>query len=149
MDIFRALGISASGLAAQRARMDVISENIANSETSAAANGRPYQRKAVVLQAVDGAAFPELLQAGAAAGATGAPAGGVRVAGVTAMADAPRRVYQPGHPQAGPDGFVTMPNVNPLTEMVDMLSTTRAYEANITAFQATKSMASKLLEILR
>ena len=150
MDIFRALGISASGLAAQRARMDVISENIANSETTAAANGRPYQRKAVVLEAVGAAAFPDLLQAsGAPMGVSNAPAGGVRVSSVTEMTDPPRRVYQPGHPQAGPDGFVNMPNVNPLTEMVDMLSTTRAYEANVTAFQATKSMASKLLELLR
>jgi flagellar basal-body rod protein FlgC len=142
MDLFRALHISASGLAAQRTRMDVISENLANSETTVTPSGGPYRRKGVVLRSVDGA-FPAILRR------AGEPDGGVRVASLVEMPDAPRRVYNPQHPQAGPDGFVNMPNVNPLTEMVDMLMTTRAYEANATAFQATKTMGQKLLELLR
>lgn len=142
MNLFRTLDVSASGLAAQRQRMDVIAENLANSETTVTGAGGPYRRKAVVLQTVD-QAFPAILRRAEE------PAGGVRVSRVVELTDAPRRVYQPHHPQAGPDGFVTLPNVNPLTEMVDMLMTTRAYEANATAFQATRTMASRLLELLR
>lgn len=143
MDLFRALDISASGLWAQRRRMEVIGENLANSETTRTAAGGPYRRKAVLLQATEGAGF-------AAALANGAPReGGVQVAGVVESPDPPRRVHRPDHPQAGADGFVSLPNVNPIVEMVDMLATTRAYEANATAFQAAKSMGLKLLELLR
>jgi flagellar basal-body rod protein FlgC len=142
MDLFRALDISASGLSAQRARMDVIAENIANSETTLTANGGAYRRKAVMLQSPD-RIFPTFLRP------PGAPDGGVQVTRVVETADPVRRVYQPAHPQAGADGFVDFPNVNPLVEMVDMLSTTRAYEANATAFQAAKTMGGKLLELLR
>jgi flagellar basal-body rod protein FlgC len=106
------------------------------------ASGGPYRRKVVVLQSADDAGFRDALRA------TGAPAG-VRVAGVVEMPDAPRRAYLPGHPHADADGFVSFPNVSPMVEMVDMLATTRAYEANATAFQATKTMAAKLLELLR
>lgn len=144
MDLFRALSVSASGLVAQRARMDTITENLANSDTTVTDTGRPYRRKLVVLEAVDDARFPDALRGAAARGDEG-----VRVSGVIEAGDPGRRVYQPGHPQAGPDGFVNLPNVNPLTEMVDMVTTARAYEANVTAFQATKSMAQKLLELLR
>jgi flagellar basal-body rod protein FlgC len=144
MDLFRALDISASALAAQRTRIEVITENLANTDSTVTATGRPYQRKVVKLQAVGPAdTFP------ATFGADAAPQGGVRVAEVAQLQDPPRRVYQPGHPQAGPDGFVELPNMNPLVEMTDMLSSTRAYEANVTAFQATKTMATKLLELLR
>ncbi len=143
MDLFRALDISASGLSAQRKRMEVIGENLANSETARTAGGGPYRRKTVLLQAAEGPGFA------AARGNGAAREGGVQVAGVFESADPPRRVHRPDHPQAGPDGFVSLPNVNPMTEMVDMLATTRAYEANATAFQAAKSMGIKLLELLR
>lgn len=143
MDLFRALNISASGLAAQRARMEVISENLANSESSVTGAAGVYRRKVVLLQPMDGRAFPALLRR------ADEPEGGARVAGVMEMPDPPRRVYLPGHPQAGPDGFVNFPNVNPLIEMTDMLISTRAYEANAAAFQATKTMGAKLLELLR
>ena len=143
MDLFRALDISASGLSAQRNRMDVIAENLANTETTVTTAGGPYRRKAVVLEAADGRGFPTALRS------ESAPEGGVQVSGVVQLSDPPRRVYEPGNPQAGPDGFVSYPNVNPLSEMVDMLATTRAYEANASAFQATKSMGTKLLELLR
>jgi len=143
MDLFRALDISASGLTAQRSRMEVIAENLANSETTTTASGGPYRRRAVLLEALDGRTFPAMLRR------DGMPDGGVQAARTIEMSDPPRRVFQPGHPQAGADGFVNFPSVNPLSEMVDMLSTTRAYEANATAFQATKSMGLKLLELLR
>jgi flagellar basal-body rod protein FlgC len=143
MDLFRAFNISASGLSAQRARIDVIAENLANSDTTVTAGGGPYRRKTVVLESTDGHSFPGFLREHDSRDA------GVKVHRVLESGDAWRRLYEPGHPEAGPDGFVNFPNVNPLTEMVDMLSTTRAYEANVTAFQAAKAMGAKLLELLR
>lgn len=142
MDLFRALQISASGMTAQRARMEVVTENLANSESAVTPTGRPYQRKIVLLSAVDGG-FQDALHA------ADVPEGGVRVSAVVEGRETPRRVHQPDHPHAGADGFVEMPNINPLREMLDMMSSTRAYEANVTAFQATKSIAAKLLELLR
>jgi len=141
MDIFRALNVSASGLTAQRARMDVIAENIANSDTTVTATGRPYQRKTVVLRANDTSGFDAMLP--------GAKAAGVVVDGVRTSIDPPRRVWQPEHPLAGADGFLELPNVNPVQEMTDMMASTRAYEANAVAFQAAKSLGAKLLELLR
>jgi flagellar basal-body rod protein FlgC len=140
MDVSRALDVSASALSAQRTRMNVIAENLANTDSSVTATGRPYQRKLVLLESIGGQDFGAVLR-----GADG----GVRVRAVVPSQEPPRRVYEPSHPQAGPDGFVELPNVNPLREMVDMLSTTRAYEANATAFQASKTLATKLLELLR
>lgn len=141
MDIFRSLNVSASGLTAQRARMDVIAENIANSDTTVTATGRPYQRKTVVLRANDAAGFDAMLP--------GAKPAAVVVDGVRTSVDPPRRVWQPEHPQAGADGFVDVPNVNTVQEMTDMMASTRAYEANAVAFQAAKSLGTKLLELLR
>jgi flagellar basal-body rod protein FlgC len=142
VDLFRALQISASGMTAQRARMEVVTENLANSDSVVTPNGKPYQRKLVVLRAVD-SSFRDALKA------VDEPAGGVRVSEIVEGKDQPRRILQPDHPHAGADGFVNMPNINPLREMLDMMSSTRAYEANATAFQATKSMGAKLLELLR
>ncbi len=141
MDIFRALNVSASGLTAQRARMDVIAENIANSDTTVTATGRPYQRKTVTLRATDTSGFDAMLP--------GAKAAGVVVDSVRTSIDPPRRVWQPEHPLAGADGFLELPNVNPVQEMTDMMASTRAYEANAVAFQAAKSLGAKLLELLR
>ena len=142
MDLFRALNVSASGMTAQRARMEAVTENLANSDSTVTPTGKPYQRKIVVLKAVDG--FQDALR-----GASDRPDGGVRVDQIIEGKETPRRLFQPDHPHAGADGFVTMPNVNPLREMLDMMSSTRAYEANATAFQATKAMSTKLLELLR
>jgi flagellar basal-body rod protein FlgC len=142
VDLFRALNVSASGMTAQRTRMEVVTENLANSDSAVTPTGRPYQRKIVVLKAVDG--FQDALR-----GAVDRPEGGVRVAEIVEGKETPRRLHQPDHPHAGPDGFVNMPNINPLREMLDMMSSTRAYEANATAFAATKSMGAKLLELLR
>jgi flagellar basal-body rod protein FlgC len=141
MDVFRALRISASGLQAQRVRMDVVAENLANADSAVSATGGPYRRKVVHLEAAP--AFADALPS------SGAPAGGVRVARVGESHEPPRRVWQPDHPSAGPDGFVSLPNVHPLKEMVDMMLSTRAYEANASAFAATKTMNARLLELLR
>jgi flagellar basal-body rod protein FlgC len=143
VDLFRALNISASGMTAQRTRMEAVTENLANSDSAVTPTGKPYQRKIVMLRAVEGGGFQDAMRA------TAEPQGGVRVDAVVEAKDTPRRVHQPDHPHAGADGFVTMPNINPLREMLDMMSSTRAYEANATAFQATKSMGAKLLELLR
>jgi flagellar basal-body rod protein FlgC len=143
MDIFRALDVSASGLAAQQARMEVIAENLANSETTRGPNGRLYRRKVVHVEAVDGAVVPVALSG------LRAPRGGVRVAAVVEAGGAPRRLWQPGHPAAGPDGFVELPDVNPLLEMVDIMAATRAWEANAAAFQAARTMVGRLLDLLR
>jgi flagellar basal-body rod protein FlgC len=142
VDLFRALQISASGMTAQRTRMEVVTENLANTDSAVTPTGRPYQRKLVMLRAVDNG-FRDALRGVAD------PEGGVRVDAIVEGKDQPRRIHQPDHPHAAADGFVNMPNINPLREMLDMMSSTRAYEANATAFQATKSMGAKLLELLR
>ena len=142
MDLFRALQVSASGMTAQRARMEAVTENLANVDSAVTPSGKPYQRKIVMLRTVDGG-FQDALRS------VDDPEGGVRVAGVVEGTDQPRRIHLPDHPHADRDGFVSMPNINPLREMLDMMSSTRAYEANATAFQATKSMSAKLLELIR
>ena len=143
MNIFRALGVSASGLAAQRTRMDVVAENLANTDSTQTVNGGPYRRRLVTLGQSSEPAFATTLHAATV------PDGGVKVTSVTESREPFRRVHQPDHPHAGADGFVNLPNVNPVKEMVDMMLTTRAYEANATAFSASKSLASRLLDLLR
>lgn len=128
MDTF---DISASGLSAQRARLDLIASNIANVETTRTPEGGPYRRLRPVF-----------------ASRTGNP-GGVEIIGVVADARPPRRVYQPGHPDADGDGFVAYPNVSIVEEMVDLVSATRSYEANAAAFNAAKSMAQRALDLGR
>jgi flagellar basal-body rod protein FlgC len=134
-----ALEISGAGLAAQRLRLNVLAENLANVETTRTAEGGPYRRKLVVFgsEAVP-SSFGEALEAAR-----------VKVVEVRESAEPLRRIHQPAHPDADPDGYVALPNVNPLLEMVDLLAATRAYEANVTAIQSAKSMATKALEIGR
>jgi flagellar basal-body rod protein FlgC len=152
MSFFGALDVSASGLSAERMRMDVTAENLANAETTRGANGQPYRRKEVVLQSVEGNGFGSAL-ASAVGSVPGAPAesqqGGVEVSGIVEDGSAPRMVYDPGHPDANAQGYVAMPNVNPVTEMVDLISASRAYEANVTAMQTSKTMYSKTFDLLR
>jgi flagellar basal-body rod protein FlgC len=146
MGMFDAIDVSASGLTAERLRMDVTAENLANAQTTRSPGGGPYRRKDVVLQQAGGGAF-----AGQLAGAvgTGAEPAGVEVAAVVADRTPLRRVYDPGHPDADAEGYVLMPNVNPVTEMVDLIDASRAYQANVTAMQTTKSAFTKTIELLR
>ena len=141
MDEVSALDISASGLVAQRLRLNVVAENLANAETTRTAGGGPYRRKVAIFGAEGGESFGQTLGA--------AQADAVRVLGVEESDEPVRMVHQPGHPDANAEGYVMLPNINPVLEMVDLLGATRAYEANITALQAAKSMAMKALEIGR
>lgn len=128
MDTF---DISASGLSAQRARLDLIAANIANVETTRSPEGGPYRRRLPVFAS------------------RGGNPGGVDMIGVAADPRDPRRVYQPGHPDADSEGFVAYPNVNIVEEMVDLVSATRSYEANAAAFNAAKGMAQEALDLGR
>jgi flagellar basal-body rod protein FlgC len=146
----QSLRIAASGMSAERLRMDVTSANLANANSTRGANGQPYRRQEVVLQAAGGAnSFSNVLQA-AGAGSNSSPVlNGVQVAGIVDDPTPGRRVYDPGHPDADAQGYVTMPNVNTVTEMTDLIDAQRSYEANVTAMSAAKQMFSKTLEILR
>jgi len=141
---------SASALTAQRLRMDVISSNIANAETTRGryVNGRwePYTRKMVVLEPVR-PSFSNVLNSKLSGGAI--RSSGVKVARVVEDATPAKLVYNPTHPDADENGYVRMPNVDILKEMVDMISATRSYEANVTALNASKAMFTKALEIGR
>jgi len=140
------MGISASGLTAQRLSMDVISNNIANANTTRTPEGGPYRREMVVLRPTfQTPSFSDVL--GQTLGASGGPAGtGVQVAGVVQDSSPFKLVYDPTSPDAV-NGYVQMPNVDISTEMVDMVSATRAYEANVTAFDASKQMALDALTL--
>ncbi len=145
MDLFSAMNISASGLAAQRDRMNVISSNLANMHTTRTPEGGPYRRKSVVFE-THGAApsFQQMLE-----DRIGPHAKGVRVSGIVESGKPPVRVFDPSHPDAGDDGYVLLPAIDLMSEMVDLISASRAFEANTTAVGASKNMANKALEIGR
>ncbi len=135
MGSFSSMDISATGLFAQRVRLDAIANNIANAMTTRTENGGPYKRQEVIFKAHSGPFDPSNA--------------GVEVEAIVESEDPPKMVYDPSHPDAGPDGMVAMPNVNIVEEMVDLISATRAYEANIMAINTARSMISKALEIGR
>jgi flagellar basal-body rod protein FlgC len=141
MSFFGAIDVAASGMTAERLRLDVISNNIANVNTSRTSDGGPYRRQFVVFEPRQGdgsftMAFNRQLQLN-----------GVKVTGIKKDDSPPRMVYEPGHPDADADGYVKMPNINIITEMVDMMTASRAYEANVTSVNVAKSMMLKALEI--
>ncbi len=139
MDFTTNFQICGSGLSAQRAKMDVITSNLANAGTTKTAEGGPYRRKTVVLKAEDvDEPFDKTLRGALAE---------VKVDQVTEDPSPMKSVYDPAHPDADEKGFVLLPNVNAITEMADMINVGRNYEAVVTAFDATKSMALKTLEI--
>ncbi len=142
MDLASTLSISASGLAAQRLRMDVIAANLANASSTTGPQGGPYKRKDVVLEAM-----PQSAEFGDLLGAEGAGGTAVRVSRIEEDRQPPRMSFDPGHPHANQDGYVAMPNVNVMTEMVDLMAATRAYEANVAALNATKRVLESALEI--
>ena len=148
MSMFGGLEISASGLTAQRLRMDVTAENLANAQTTKGADGQPYRRKEVVLREVAQGGFGAQLTAAMGTGSKARP-GGVEVAQIAADTTPGKMVYDPSHPDANAQGYVQMPNVDTVTEMVDLIDSSRAYEANVTAMQASKQMFTKTLELLK
>jgi flagellar basal-body rod protein FlgC len=170
MNLFGVMDVSASALRAERVRAEVVASNMANAETTRTPDGGPYQRHHVVFEAENGGSFQEslvsqmhggtgsfgsgfksALAGGFSDGLTasnGAP-GGVAVTGVISDASAPLQRYDPQHPDAGPDGFVAYPDINPLTEMVDLMGATRSYGMNASAITAEKGMISSSLDLLK
>ncbi|MDL1962725.1 MAG: flagellar basal body rod protein FlgC [Deltaproteobacteria bacterium] len=145
MNFLDALHISSSGLTAQRLRMNLISSNLANINTTRTQQGGPYKRKQAVFAAqTDRQSFGNMLKSQMAGKSSE-----VRVVGIVDDPRLAKSKYDPQHPDADKNGYVVMPNVNLIEEMVDMISATRSYEANVTAVKATKNMALKALEIGR
>jgi flagellar basal-body rod protein FlgC len=148
MQVFKAMRISSSGLSAERLRMDTIASNIANASTTRTAkadgtSGGPYRRKIAVFQEnLDN----EIDKFGDGPSFNG---NGIKAVGIVEDNSPLKMVYDPSNPDAGADGYVQMPNVDPLKEIVDLMAATRAYEANVTAINSEKSMALKALEIGR
>jgi flagellar basal-body rod protein FlgC len=141
MDLFTTMKISASALRAQRVRMNAISSNMANIETTRTPEGGPYRKREVVFKTSpqDFAAALDSRMRDAAQG--------VEVAQVQASSLPPRMIYEPSHPDADEQGMVAMPNINLVEEVADMMSASRAYEANVTVVKSAKRMALKALEI--
>jgi flagellar basal-body rod protein FlgC len=146
MPLGASMQVSASGLTAERLRLDVISNNLANVNTTRDVNGQPYRRQVVVLQARGSRGFAGALAA-ARRGETDAQ--GVEVAVVRPDGSPFKVVHDPGHPDADAQGNVKMPNIEPVVEMVDMLSATHAYEAGVTAINSAKQMETRALDIGR
>ncbi|HIW82550.1 MAG TPA: flagellar basal body rod protein FlgC [Candidatus Acetatifactor stercoripullorum] len=147
MSMFSAFNINASGLTSQRYRMDVISENVANANTTRTEDGTPYRRKVVTFaQKGDQTSFGRVL--GSVSLYHGYSGQGVKVDGVYEDTETEMNmVYDPSHPDADENGYVTYPNVNIITEMTNLIDASRAYEANATAFNASKSMALQGLQL--
>jgi len=144
MGYFSSLDVSASGMNAQRMRMDLISQNIANANTTRTEDGTPYRRQSLLLKTDITSPFSNYLS-----GATSTKLGDgrVKIQGVVEDQSDFRRVYEPDNPEADEDGYVSYPNVDIVTEMVDMISASRSYEANVTASTASKNMAMQALNI--
>lgn len=145
MSFFDSLSISSSGLSSQRLRMNLISSNLANANTTRTPEGGPYRRKELVVQAAPFATeFTRLV----GSGERGSPAG-VKVVDIVADQRAPVTKFDPGHPDADGEGYVAYPNINVIEEMVNMMTAARSYEANVAAVTTAKSMVAKALEIGR
>lgn len=162
MGIFTAFDISATGLTAQRYRMDVIAENVANANTTRTADGTPYRRKVVTFQTQETdnrTAFSHVLDGIVGEGRTKLDhhssqisenqiGYGVKITKISEDNETPMNmVYDPSHPDADENGYVTYPNVNTITEMTNLIDASRAYEANATAFDASKAIASRGLDL--
>jgi flagellar basal-body rod protein FlgC len=142
MSLFSVLSISASGMAAQRSRAEVIAENLANADTTRTPDGGPYRRRDVVLETQSA----ESPFAGMLSEQMGT---GVGVSGVLVDEAEQIRRYSPGHPDADKDGYVAMPRINPTEEMVDLMGASRGYQANVAAFSAAKDMIHRSIDLLK
>ncbi len=143
MDYFSAFDISASGMAVQKVVLDTVALNLANVNTTRSASGGPFAPLQVVVAEKSGLSFADYV----AGFGAGAPQFGAEVVEILPSLAEPRLVHDPDHPDANADGFVALPNINPVSEMVDLMRATRAYEANVRALNAAKSMALRALEI--
>lgn len=143
MSFFGSMNTSVSGLSAQRLRLDIISQNIANKDTTRTEKGGPYKRKAVIFESVQNTPTFDTVLGKYQQGENN----GVRVSQIVEDNKPFISVYNPTHPDADVNGYLQMPNVNEVEEMVNMISASRAYEANVTAFNNMKAMATKALEI--
>ena len=161
-DLFGSMSISGAGMTAQRKRMDAIAKNIANAETTRTPDGGPYKRHTVVFRGADAPqppgptidpaltlerTSPEHLSVGSPLAAPVLPIDTVQASEVVDPKAGVNLVFDPSHPDAGPDGYVRMPDIDTVTEMVDMVAATRAYEANLSAMKAYQNIVSKSLEI--
>jgi flagellar basal-body rod protein FlgC len=145
VSLFSSIAVSASGMAAQRARTEVLVENLANSETTRTPEGGPYRRKDAIFAEDDGAgSFSSAMDS-----ALGTNLSGVMVDQISVDDGPPDMRYMPGHPDADKDGYVAFPRVNPAEDMVDLLGASRSYEANVAAISAVKDMINKSLDLFR
>lgn len=146
MGMFDGYAVPSSGLAAQRSRINVISANIANANTTHTEDGGPYKKKNVVFEEV---LMKEKANATNSNLSQAVPISGVAVKAISEAPDQPVMKYEPSHPDANKDGYVAYPNVNPVMEMVDLIEAMRSYEANVSTFQAQKQMDTQTLDILK
>ncbi len=144
MNLFGAISIASSGMSAQRARAQVIAENLANADTTRTPDGGPYKRKDLVFESTDiPQTFSEVFSQ------AGMNATGVSVSNIISDDRDPERRYLPGHPDADSNGYVSFPRVNPAEEMVDLMSTSRSYDANVAVVSSLKDMISKSVDLFR
>ncbi len=142
MSLFSSLQVSSSGMSAQRTRAELLVQNLANSETTRTPEGGPYRRQDVVFSTDQQASpFSAMFQNEVGTG--------VSVSDVVTDTRDPERRYMPGHPDADADGYVAFPRINPAEDMVDLLSSTRSYEANVAAISSVKDMISRSIDIMR
>lgn len=146
MSFLNSINTSATGLTAERLRMDIISKNIANVNTTRTSSGMPYRRQVPIYKEKDSKTFSDFLNDAKGNYKLG---NGVEVTAIKDDKSPFKRIYNPGHPEADEKGYVLMPNVDIVTEMINLISASRAYEANVTALNSGKSMAMKALEIGR
>jgi flagellar basal-body rod protein FlgC len=148
MNLFKMFAISGAGMAAQRERMSVISGNLANTETTRTVEGGPYRRRDILFQAVPAEGeFADILSESFFDPPDGLLS--VEVAGIRQSSRPARQIFDPHHPDANADGYVALPDINAIEELVDLMSAVRSYEANLTAYNATKGLVRRLLEIGR
>lgn len=145
MSLFNAIAVSASGLDAQRTRAELITENLANADTTRTPDGGPYKRKDAIFatQSLSGS-FASMLM-----NASGDAPSGVSVSEITVDDTEPERRYLPGHPDADPQGYVAFPHINPAEEMVDLMSASRGYQANVTAISSVKDMIARSIDLFK
>jgi flagellar basal-body rod protein FlgC len=145
MSLFSAISVSASGMAAQRSRAELLVENLANAETTRTPDGGPYRRKDAVFQSSEvGSSFADLFRI-----ETDPQSTGVSVSDIVVDQRDPEKRYIPGHPDADKDGYVSFPRINPAEDMVDLMGATRNYEGNIAAISAVKDMIQRSIDLLR